>query len=122
MSDTIRQLKEAIEYAPKSGFPVSPDLNGWRTPDGHYVCAHCAGRIYARGCALPVGSKPVWTTSNPVTDTCVTCPMSNTVTYATCSYPPCNNQIASGADAIRFPDIDLVYCSNECHNDHMEES
>lgn len=50
-------LKRAIEYAPK----VASDLLGWQTPrDSLFICSTCAGRILARGCALPRGSTAVW--------------------------------------------------------------
>ena len=54
------RLLAALEHAPRDPGPIAPHLRGWWTPAGWYVCARCAGRIAARGCALPAGSVPVW--------------------------------------------------------------
>ncbi len=61
---TPEYIKSALEHAPKHG-PAHPDnLRGhWlKGDDGqlYYVCAHCAGRMVARGCSLGRGAIPVW--------------------------------------------------------------
>lgn len=60
MNNTVSYLRTAIEHAPRDPGKLAPNLRGWFTPDGYYVCATCAGRIMARGCQLPRGSNPVW--------------------------------------------------------------
>jgi len=57
---TLASLRAAIEFAPAGPGPVAPDLRGWWTPDDLFLCAVCAGRIFARGCRLPEGSAPAW--------------------------------------------------------------
>ena len=73
---TIKQfttsMLSAIEFAPPAA-PGAPGLQGFFCPveDGDaYICSPCAGRIMARGCALP-DSTPVWT-DEPI-GTCVCC-------------------------------------------------
>lgn len=58
--DTIDYLKRCLEGAPANPGKLAPNLRGWRTPDGVYVCIQCAGRIMARGCNLPRDSEPNW--------------------------------------------------------------
>lgn len=60
MNDELKTLIETLENSPQEPGRVSPDLLGWETPAGNLLCAHCAGRILARGCRLPAGSKPIW--------------------------------------------------------------
>jgi hypothetical protein len=59
--ETLEYLQTAIEHAPSHPGQLAPDLRGWWTPDGWYLCAKCAGRIMSRGCRLPPESYPVWT-------------------------------------------------------------
>ena len=58
--ETLQTLQTAISNAPLDPGPIAPNLRGWWTPDGWYVCVRCAGRIMKRGCRLPLGSIPVW--------------------------------------------------------------
>ena len=60
MNDELTDIIEILQYSPQEPGRVSPDLLGWETPAGNLLCAHCAGRILARGCRLPAGSKPIW--------------------------------------------------------------
>lgn len=66
MSDATNERAEimrAIEHAPVSPRgPIAPDLRGWWTRTGWFVCARDAARILERGCALPSGSRPCWDT------------------------------------------------------------
>jgi hypothetical protein len=59
MTATLQILREQIEHAPSAG-RVAPDLLGWWTTDGYFVCAQCIGRIIARGFGVPKGATPVW--------------------------------------------------------------
>ena len=64
----LNTLRDQIEYAPTSGFTVAAGLVGWsiQTPlaDGFpetvHICAHCAGRLIARGFRVPRPCTPVW--------------------------------------------------------------
>ena len=60
MNDEINDLIETLKDSPREPGRINPDLLGWRTPAGNLLCAHCAGRIMARGCRLPDGSVPIW--------------------------------------------------------------
>ena len=71
--DTEQYLRDAAEHAPRDPGPMAPDLRGWWTPAGWYVCARCAGRIMARGCQLPRGAKPVWRSKPEPYGTCSVC-------------------------------------------------
>jgi len=73
MCQTVQYLRDAIEFAPKSPGKLVPDLRGWWTPDGYYVCSPCAGRIIARGCNLPRDSEPVWRDKPEPFGVCVCC-------------------------------------------------
>lgn len=66
-------LHEAIAHAPLSPGQLAPNLRGWWTPSGLYVCSHCAGRIMARGCRLPSDSHPVWTDQAEPFGVCICC-------------------------------------------------
>ncbi len=70
-SETVQRLRDALHSlaAPAS---IAPDLRGWWTPDGWFVCAQCAGRIFARGMVLPKGSEAIWGKSDRV-GSCCTC-------------------------------------------------
>jgi len=59
-SSELTDLIEILENSPREPGRVNPDLLGWRTPAGNLLCAHCAGRILARGCRLPAGTRPIW--------------------------------------------------------------
>lgn len=56
--DALTAMMEDTDPAP----PMSgnPDLMGMKTPSGLFVCHGCCGRLFARGHAVPTGSKPVW--------------------------------------------------------------
>lgn len=69
--ETVLTLRRMLADAPADPGPIAPDLRGWWTVSGFYVCARCAGRIMARGCQLPAGCKPVWV--DQPTGVCVTC-------------------------------------------------
>ena len=56
----LTTLIEILEHSPREPGRVNPDLLGWCTPAGTVLCAHCAGRILARGCRLPAGTRPIW--------------------------------------------------------------
>ena len=57
----IDKLDEFLASAPVDPGPVAPDLLGWTRGDALAVCAHCAGRIMARGLGTAfVGWTPVW--------------------------------------------------------------
>ncbi len=71
MSETTEYLKTAIEHAPRDPGRLSPELRGWRTADGLFLCPVCAGRILARGCRLPQGTDPVW--ESDAAGDCVCC-------------------------------------------------
>jgi hypothetical protein len=60
MNDEMKTLIETLENSPREPGRVNPDLLGWQTPAGNLLCAHCAGRILARGCRLPAGTRPIW--------------------------------------------------------------
>lgn len=73
---TVKQftadMMSAIEFAPPAT-SGAPGLQGFFCPvegGDAYVCSPCAGRIMARGCALPGGS-PVWV--NEPAGSCVCC-------------------------------------------------
>jgi hypothetical protein len=54
--DTVEYFRNAIEHAPQDAGVMAGGLIGWTTPSGLYLCAGCAARIMARGCAMPRGS------------------------------------------------------------------
>lgn len=57
---TIEDLKRAVEHAPADPGPIADGLTGWKLGD-IFICAHCAGRIFGRGCGgLLSGAAPVW--------------------------------------------------------------
>lgn len=65
-------LRSFAEYGPRNAPVKNPDLRGWKTPIGHFVCAGCAARILGRGCHLPNGSEPVWMDyTGPLHECCV---------------------------------------------------
>ncbi len=45
----IDDLEKFLGGASRDPGPVAPNLLGWVDDDGLAVCAHCAGRIIARG-------------------------------------------------------------------------
>lgn len=57
--EEIRHLKQVLGGAPEAG-PIDDDLLGWWTPNGNYICAVCASRIFGRGFKLPDGVIAVW--------------------------------------------------------------
>lgn len=69
---TLEYLETSLEHAPKSPGPLAPNLVGWSMDEGKLtICAHCAGRILARGCHLPRDSEPLW--HGPVAIICCLC-------------------------------------------------
>ena len=66
--DELAMLRRAIEYAPAAR-PTPPDLAGYWTTLGYFVCASCASRILGRGCHFR--ATPSWK-GEPYAD-CVTC-------------------------------------------------
>lgn len=72
--DERSRIMTALEHAPKDGGKTAPGLRGWWTPAGWWICAKCAARILARGCALPPrGSRPVWEDEAKPYGVCVGC-------------------------------------------------
>lgn len=71
--DTAEYLRDAAKYAPKSPGQLAQNLRGWWTPAGWYVCATCAGRIMARGCAMPADITPVWKDKPEPYGVCAVC-------------------------------------------------
>ena len=73
--NTETYLKNAIDGAPLTPGRIAPDLRGWWTSDGYYLCASCAGRIMARGCKIDLHGKaePVWADLPVPYGVCVTC-------------------------------------------------
>jgi hypothetical protein len=55
----VDYLRLAIEYAPADPRQMAANIVGWWTTIGNWVCAHCAGRIIARGCRFPP-ALPHW--------------------------------------------------------------
>jgi hypothetical protein len=58
-------MNRFIEHAPQDPGPLAPTMRGWWLPAGNYLCARCAGRIIARGCAFPRNAEPVWSDGRP---------------------------------------------------------
>ena len=58
-TDTVETLRRYLADAPATAPAGPPDLLGYWTADGYYVCTSCAGRILARGCTIP-GAEPCW--------------------------------------------------------------
>lgn len=56
---TVATLQRYLEGAPLDPGPLAPNLLGWNTCALNFVCAHCAGRIMARGCRF-VDVLPCW--------------------------------------------------------------
>lgn len=71
--EVIDDLEGMLKYAPRDPGPIAADLLGWQAVDGGlFVCSHCSGRLFARGCRLPGdGWQPLWasaeTDDNPPT-------------------------------------------------------
>jgi len=63
MTETVKTLRRFLEHAPKDPGNIYNDLLGWQFEQTHFICATCAGRILARGCALPKDITPVWADS-----------------------------------------------------------
>ena len=55
----IQKLRDALENAPLIA-KTNPEIAGWYGLDWQ-LCAHCAARIMARGCALPKPTTIIWT-------------------------------------------------------------
>ena len=76
---TLEVLNGFIAHAPRDPGAMAPGLTGWRIkgersgwPEDVTICAHCAGRIMARGCTLKGATK--WGTEpEPIWDTPVKC-------------------------------------------------
>ena len=66
-------LRLTIEHAPAEPGPIADGLLGWLTTAGVYVCAFCAGRIFARGCNLPDSSRPIWSDQTTQPGECCCC-------------------------------------------------
>jgi hypothetical protein len=60
MSDEFspENVKEWLEYSPTPG-ASNPQLAGFRIGEWRY-CAHCTGRLAARGILLPRSALPIW--------------------------------------------------------------
>ena len=77
MDDTLNNLKNAIRYAPKNPCFVAAGLIGWMVRHDLFVCAQCAGRIFARGCSIPSSSQPVWEGDGKTHPVCSLCSEAN---------------------------------------------
>ena len=66
----IDRYREWIEYAPVDPGPQAAGLLGWTDGLGCYLCAHCAGRIMARGCQLVAPAVATWDTTDETCDLC----------------------------------------------------
>ncbi len=66
---TLEYLRDAIKYAPRDPGKLSAELTGWEHENGTKVCAHCAGRIMARGCRFQ-GFEPIWKPAKVVCEIC----------------------------------------------------
>lgn len=71
-NDNVEYLRDAAEHGPRN--PVFADaIQGWKTPNGLYVCAFCAARIFGRGCRLPTGTEAVWKANPDPAAVCCVC-------------------------------------------------
>lgn len=73
----IARLRAAAEHAPATA-GSAPGLLGWWLTAGDgsgllWVCAGCAARILARGCALGERPEPVWSDRAEPRGVCVVC-------------------------------------------------
>lgn len=58
--EAIDQIRRFLEHAPTDPGQCAGDLIGWITKEHDlFLCAHCAGRIFARG-LRPPDSAPLW--------------------------------------------------------------
>lgn len=73
MFTEVERLRHAIEHAPQDPGKIAVGLLGWNFDDGNFVCAHCAGRIMARGCRVPPNSHDVWKNVNKPAGPCCCC-------------------------------------------------
>lgn len=65
-------ILRAAEFAPETPRgPIAADLLGWWTPQGWFVCAKDAARIFERGCKLPTKSTATW--KGDVVGVCLIC-------------------------------------------------
>jgi len=72
--ETLSEITEALEHAPKDPGPHPETLAGWVTPAHVLVCARCAGRLIARGFLLPATWAPLWhTADDPLFTRCDCC-------------------------------------------------
>lgn len=75
MEQAVTTLREWIALSPVRGPQHSLDLLGWRNESGQVtICAHCAGRLSARGVAWArIVSRPIWVDSGSELRSCCTC-------------------------------------------------
>lgn len=68
-------VQRVLEHAPSLAqiTPPEPNLRGWWIGGEWYVCANCAGRVMARGSALPSPAVPVWRDRPEPYGVCVGC-------------------------------------------------
>ena len=66
----LQLYREWLEYAPRDPGPIAGDLAGWTDGLGYYICAHCAGRIMARGFTLQRPCTPTWGATDETCDLC----------------------------------------------------
>lgn len=71
----VTTLREWIALSPAHGPQHSLDLLGWRNESGQVViCAHCAGRLSARGVAWArIVGRPIWIDTNSELGSCCAC-------------------------------------------------
>ena len=65
-----KTLLRFFENAPKT--EGNPDIVGYWTKRGWFVCTHCGASILARGCSLPVESY-IWVGDGKPYGICVCC-------------------------------------------------
>lgn len=70
---TIAYVARSLEFAPILK-ATQPELRGYRTAEGHFICADCAARMSARGCLAPRRSSPIWGSDLAPTPPCIGTP------------------------------------------------
>ena len=63
-------LQRFFEHAPKT--EGNPEILGYWTEEGNYICSECASSIMARGCRISIESY-VWEKDNGPVGVCICC-------------------------------------------------
>lgn len=79
--EQLAYLRNAIENAPKHPRDPAYGLSGFVVGVGMFVCSHCSGRIYDRGCHPPLPCESIWEDRQYNDEKCVLC---GTVKKGTC--------------------------------------